>query len=743
MAVVASFCLVVSIWLAVLLGPKLSCWTWGPSMLALGLALAAAAAAAAAAAGYWRRDKRGAGGGGMGWMGFGLLVVAWFACRAWVSPVAELGMTDLLLLAGVAGCFVVMRVLQEQALAERVFLWGLALLVVASVVLVVRQVMDPASLARLGKLPSGFFGHYNYGANFLLGSACLVGGAAVGGRHSKLERWLWGLIAVAGMVAVYFTRSRGGIFGAACGLGMFAVIALIVGKRQGARWFAPAIVAVPLIGFVVAVFLLKGWSDAQVVRKQMPGIDALMDNGIRLHLTGIAGSCIGQHPWAGGGSRSFSWECYRFWDADMYGPGVARPEQVHNEILQAAADYGITGAGLLVIFIGALGVVAVVRVLFDESKNKFSSADGWWLGGLAGLVGVLVQSNFSFVFHQMPGAMLLGLCLGRVAHPGDAQDIPRARPLGQPLGVSAIALACAALLLPMGWTGTRVVAARWADVYAKGAEVSPEAGIAALTEAIRLWPLQELLLARAKIYHEQSMKAPRGVCDETAVNLALEDYREASALNPFDPEPVVNRANLLGVLGKDAAALELFERAIHLQGGMEGGFKGCYSKAAYLLLKADRLLVKGNQVDALAVLSDARDTLVKASDFPSGAPLGQEARVLRLAIAQRLGVLLSLGGRDREAAQEFESAAAVWGGDGVNYLYAWHLRNQAKRIWNERKPAEALSGFLKARGLLDRCGALLPAGVTPADRAKLRQDLDEFIEFLKGAKIQPAGVSGK
>ncbi len=736
MAVVASFFLVVSIWLAVLLGPKLSCWTWGPSLVALGVAVVVAVPE------YWRQRSRTTDGGLLVLMGLGVLVVGWFVWRAWVSPVAQQGMTDMLLLAGVVGGFVVMRAMQEQVLAERVFLWGLALLVLASVVMVTRQVMEPelapVLAARVVKFPSGFFGHYNYGANFLIGTSCLVGGAAVGSRHHKLERWLWGLIAVAGMVAVYFTRSRGGIFGAAAGLGMFAVMALIVGKRQGSRWFAPAIVAVPLIGFGVIGFLIRGWSDAQDVRQQAPGIDVLMDNSARLYLTGIAGSCIGLHPWAGGGSRSFSWECYRFWDMDMYGPGAARPEQVHNEILQAAADYGITGAGLLVLFIGILGVAAVVRALFDDSKSKFSNADAWRLGGLAGLVGILVQSNFSFVFHQMPGALLLGLCLGRVAHAGGGGNPTNAKSLVSSLVASVVALACAALLLPMGWTGTRVTAARWADAYGKTTEISPEARIAALTEAIRLWPLQEFLLERAKLYHRQSMKSPQGPCDETAVNLALEDYREAAALNPFDPEPVVNRANLLGLQGKDAAALEQFERAIRLQGGMEAGFKVGYSKAAYLRLKGERLLAGQKNGESLAVLLAARDTLVKACKFPSGDPVGQEARELRLGIAQRLGVLLSLAGRDREAEDEFESAATVWGGNGINYLYAWHLRMKAERIWNDRRPAEALGLFLKARGLLDRTAGLLPAGVTADDYSKLRQDLDKVIQFLKGAKIEPS-----
>ncbi|MCX6875049.1 MAG: O-antigen ligase family protein [Verrucomicrobia bacterium] len=656
-------------------------------------------------------------------------------------------MADMLLLAAVVGSFVVIRSMQGHALAERVLVWGLALLVLASVVMVARQVADPdlapVLASRMSTLPTGFFGHYNYGANFLIGSSCLVGGAALFGRYSKAERAIWGVIAVAGMVAVYFTRSRGGICGAASALGVFAVLALIIGKRRGARWFAPGIVALPLIGCVVVGFLFQGWSDAQEARKQAAGLDVMLDNTFRLHLIGIAVECIGQHPWEGGGSRSFSWECYRFWDWDMHGPGETRPEQVHNEILQAATDYGITGAGLLGLFIGSLGVIAVIRMLFAEASGKPSNEDAWRLGGLAGLAGMLVQSNFCFVLHVVPNALLLGICLARTAHTGEAGKPTGARSLVPGVVAAGCGLACAALLLPLGWTGSRVVAVRWADSYGTPPELSPESRIAALTAAIRWWPLQKVFQERARIYQQQAAASAPGSIDEAAVKHALDDYREASLLNPFDPDPVVNRANLLGLVGREAAALEEYDRAIRLQGGMEAGFKAAYSKAAYLQLKAERLLSERSDGEAMAALWSARDTLVNSCRFPSGAPLGQVARVLRAGIAGRLGVLLSLAGRDREAEAEFENAAVMGEGTGIRYFHAWHLRVRAERIWNERKPAEALGLFLKARSLIDRTGPTLPAGVTTEDQAKLRKELDSFIQFLKGAKIEAAELPGK
>jgi len=731
MTLIAAIFLVVSVWLAVLLGPDLNAWQWGPSLLALGVAVLAALPA------IWRRGLRGTG----GWMlAVGGMVVLWFGWRAWTSPVLEYGMADGLLLAGVVGCFLVVGAIQERRAAERVLMWGLAWLVLASAVVVARQVVDPVFtpgfVARFA-LPSGFFGHYNYGANFLIGASCLVGGAALAGRYHKLERLLWGMIAVAGMAAVYFTRSRGGICGAACGLGMFALMALIVGKHQGARWFAPGIVAVPLIGLAVIGFLLKGWNDAQIVRDQGVGIDKMMDNSIRLNLVGIAVSCISLHPWAGGGSRSFSWECNRFWEMDMHGPGSARPEQVHNEIMQTAADYGLAGAGLLGVFIGALMVLAVVRAVFPEATSKQSNGDGWRLGGLAGLAGILIQSNFSFVFHLVPGVLLLGLCLGGLAQLDSPSKKVAAQSLGQAILACAVALVGAALLLPIGWAGTRVTALRWTERRVKRSDVAPAAKIAVLTEALRMWPTAAFYQERGEAYQQLCAGVPQGGLDRAAAMCAVEDYRRATGLNPFAPGPVVNRANLLGLLGQDAEALEQYRLAIQLEGGLEVGFKAGYYKALYLRQKAERLLAETRTAEALVALLDAREALVKSNHISSREPLWWQAWGLRISIGERLGVLLSQAGRDQEAEEEFENVVVLPGGGAMRYLQAWHLRLQAKRVWHERDAEGALALFLKARRMIDLVGPL-PSGVTADDLAKLREDVDYCIKFLKGADIGAA-----
>ena len=101
----------------------------------------------------------------------------------------------------------------------------------------------------------------------------------------------------------------------------------------------------PFILILLGIFFLRFLGDIQEARYGSGDMDGLLDNTIRLYLIGIAVSCFGLHPLLGGGSRSYSWECFRFWDTNAMGAGGRKPEHVHNELLQTATDYGAIPGG--------------------------------------------------------------------------------------------------------------------------------------------------------------------------------------------------------------------------------------------------------------------------------------------------------------------------------------------------------------------------------------------------------------
>lgn len=728
MPAVSAIFLVAALILAVVIGPQTRPWTWGPAMLALGFAVTAALPV------FWRKGRFAA---DFGLIAFGAITTAWFAWRAWISPVAELGEADLLLLAGAVGSFISIRAIEGNAAAERILIWGVALLLLANVVVVGKQVIDPSFTpvfrSRAAGFPSGFYAHYNEAANYLIASSLLVAAAALFGRQGVLTRVLWALIAIAGLAAVYFTRSRGGILGAAVGTGVFAVAALAIGQRQNARWFAPALIAIPIIGLAIGGFLFNGWQDSQELRRAGSGIDGIFDNNCRLYFLGVARSCIGLHPLAGGGSRSFSWESFRFADKSLQGDIATHiPEQVHNEWLQAATDYGIIGTGLLTGLLGTLAIVAVIRILFPEPSREPTSGEAWWLGGLSALAGMFVQSCFSFVFHLLPGILLLGICLGQLSRASAAPDDTSTRVFSRIL-LSLAALACAMLLLPMGWKGTQVTKILWPGYLSKVAATSDAARVEALTGAIRRWPRPSLYQDRAFVFQEAAA-AGTGPKTREAAEQAIRDYETAELLHPYDPNPVVNRANLLSQLQRDSEAEDAFNRTIQLQGGMEPGFRGRFFLANHFLRKAVRQFATQDPSAALASVEIAAQQIEEAVDQMHW--VIADMRDARVSIHESLGTAREANGDYQGAMEAYDFAATLINGTRAHYRAGVLHGKMAASDWNARRPAEALGRFIEAKGRIGRTHEL-PHGVTPNQRVEYLAYLDRTIAFLKGAKIEP------
>lgn len=308
-------------------------------------------------------------------------------------------------------------------------------------------------------------------------------------------------------------------------------MAILAAKQRKSPWFTPALIALPLIGIALVGLLFLGWDDAQLTRSGGKAAGQLLDNDIRLYLAGIAISCIGLHPWTGGGSQSYSWECYQFWERSVQGIGGAKPELVHNELLQAASDYGITGVAALLILFAAVAIVAILRVVSPTaSADRFSSA--WCVGGLAGFAGLLAQSNFSFVFHLVPQAMLLGICLGCAAQCSAYQRAGSARALISKSLMTVAVLLCALILVPYGIKGTKATVVLWPSMFSKEPLTSPDARINALTEAIHIWPQSEFFQLRATTYQEIAGSSGDDWAKTTEIENVINDYAAAVTLHP-------------------------------------------------------------------------------------------------------------------------------------------------------------------------------------------------------------------
>lgn len=674
---------------------------------------------------------------------FGIIALAtitavWFAARAILSPVAEFGQADLLLLVASVAAFACVRLFCGNLQAERILTWGIALLLLANLIVIGIQIFDPTFTPVFRskaseKMVSGFFAHYNEAANYLIASSVLIVAPAVFGKHGRLSRVFFALLFFGALAGVWFTRSRGGIFGLAAALAVFFALSLVAAKRRNAKWFVPAVIGVPLVGIGIGAFLIHGWMAAQDLRQQGSGISGLMDNNARLYFLGIALSTIASHPAAGGGARSFSWECFRFVDGKTNGDIIThKPELVHNELVQAATDYGLIGAGLLGLLLAVMVFAVVLRSLFEKLPDEADHREMWRIGGIAALAGMFVQSCFSFVFHLLPGILLLGICLGMMSRPANPEAGPKSFANRILLGFAG--LASLALLLSTGWNGTRVTWILWPTYFAKVPARSAETRLEALTRAIAIWPLSTFHQDRALV-HAEAAKDPAADHPSAHLESAIADYQSASERYPYDPSSVVNAASLLSELQRDEEAEKLFTRAIQLQGGMEPCFRCHFSFANHYLRKGIRTFDpnhSGPSLDAFELAADQIETAVNQMHW-----LLPDMNALRVAIHQGLGDARARAGDPEGALQAFDFAATLNGGASSHYLAGELLKKQADEIWHKRRASEAMALFIQAKQRITRAGQSLPPNVSLSKRAELLSLIDQSIDFLKGAKVEP------
>jgi O-antigen ligase/tetratricopeptide (TPR) repeat protein len=731
MASLSSILWILGFILSVVIAPQLRVWSWGPTMLCFGAATLAALPV------LFRKDL---GREAMYALVPGIATAAWIVVRSHFSPVAELAMQDLLLVAMAVSTFIVFRAAGGGALSGKLLVGGIALILGASLWVIARQIADPAFApvfpARGTLSVRGFFGHYSYCASFLIPTSLLLAGLALHGRFHGIFRAILLALAVGGLVAVVYTKSRGGVIGAGLGLATLAVGSVLIGKRDGKRWFIPVAIISPLALIGATVFFLNVLEGVQQSRSGGGDLAGMLDNTIRFYMLGMAMSCIAWHPWLGGGSRSFSWECFQVWDVAAYGRAGGKPEHVHNELVQTVTDYGIVGGALLLAFLGCVVIAALARTLSKDRAGDSGLSDGWRTGGLAGLAGLFAQSHFEGIFRLPPGAILLALCLAAASATVPKPSGKRRMPLANGL-LAASALIAMIPLFAYGWKGTKATLVLWPAYYSH-IPLGTEARIDALSGGIAAWPLNDLHQQRGALYRELAADAEldadarRGLLD-----LALADFRSASGLHPFDPVNPLNMAGTLLLLGKEAEAEVLYRHAIKAQGNMEATFNANHRFAEHLFRKGSEGYNRGDFPAAVTTLRLAAQHLARALELAHGWSMGASGSDLRVDILSALGRALEATGDHRGAMEQFDLATTVRKGGSAHYHAGRMLGKLAVAAWGERRSEDALRLFIEAEKRTVKANPL-PPGVTTENRNAYLAYLRNSIRFLRGAKIEPS-----
>lgn len=603
-AYLAAIWMVIALALAVCFGSSLE--PTAPGMIAVALAPALIAAA-------WTGS-----GGKRSWL-FSVLVFiagAYAAWRAATSPVQDYGRSDGLLLAcGLASCFWAGWLVDRRAL--KVVAVGLALLAVANVAVALIQWHDRSFTPffagrRTATYPSGFYGHYNHFANFLLACGFVAAGCALfpGKRSARIG---WALVTAICVGGIVLSRSRGAMVGGALGSLVLLACWLLDLKRCEVKWFGIAallvVLALPVLGYA-------GWTVTQGVlasRGSTSQAGGLMDDSGRLQFASSALEITGDHMLTGGGSRSFSYEIFRYWNSSELWTGTGDIDYVHNELLQAATDYGWLGFAVVLGLLMAVGLRGVLVLFVTPEEKGREPASGLTAGALAAIAATLTQSMFSFVFHMVPDVIVLGLLLGIVI----SQPWPFGKSSRQGIFWKRPTLWLASIYaVGLGAFGWRDAQAWWiaARPGSEGIGPSSEARYDALQRALAVRPDFRLEQSSSEVATRLARRQ-EGEESTNWIKKAVEHLENTVARNPESYASRLSLARHLDQLGQFSEAEEHYLKLLPLLDRREYHYRTRFSYGSHAFRKADEFFKARRPSEALAWALEARKQMQASYDL--------------------------------------------------------------------------------------------------------------------------------
>jgi|GEM_PF-6985926 len=543
---------------------------------------------------------------------------------------------------------------------------------------------------------TGLMTHHNYFAALMVGLASYAMAGAMLLRSAKLKI-LCGLSVVACVCAIAWSQSRGGSIALAVALALAVVVSFLIRHFQRDR-DAGKIALLGLAG-VLLVLVAGGFYVSYL--EEGRGKD-LLGGGIRPALFQLATNLFLEKPVTGHGPMAFSYLSAQQWSAADNGWVMAMPEFAHNEYLQVLVDYGLIGLILIVVVLGA----ALIKSLLVILQGLVSSDEHAVLiaGALAGLVGFLTQSIFSFVAHIPSTLMMVVFHLGVLL---------AWRREGKPTGWTTVTSVTMALVFfaGAGWLGlkgydfTRV----WIALEQAKDRKLEKGLVEAFYQAGEVSQQAKYFVEGAAVALTAKQRVSGNEEKEKWSQLALKGYHKAYELNPEVPEAASGYAVTLDAAGKFEEARSWHELA--------------RSKSPNLAPKLgyEQAFVRHLYLGAFKKMSlDATEA----------------ERDLRLAF-QQLYWRRHVG----ETPESYESRVSMrafalkW----ISYLEGRRLYLEGDRVWKSR---QAERGLALMETALVRYKSSLQAMTTFDSRFKPEWDqLNKNIKLLRGANITSAKLT--
>ncbi len=245
-----------------------------------------------------------------------------------------------------------------------------------------------------------------------------------------------------------------------------------------------------------------------------------------------------------------------------------RPDHAHNDYLEALADWGLVGAGIvtsawLLLYLGVFKTWKFVGGAVNDFGSKQSNKFAFVLGASLGLLAILLHSAVDFNMHIPSNAILaitlMALLTGHLRFSTERYWFKCGWP-GKLL-TTLVFMGGLFYLGQQGWRGAAEYV--WLDRALKAPEYSTEQ-IAMLEKAFAIDPMNfETSYNIGEAFLKQSFKGNLSHYQELAVK-AMEWYALTMKLNRYDGYNYLRTGMCLHWLGRHSEAKAYFERAYQL-----------------------------------------------------------------------------------------------------------------------------------------------------------------------------------
>ena len=565
----------------------------------------------------------------------------------------------------------------------------------------------------------GLFAHYNAFASFLNGTVFFFLSYTFFGRNVA-ARWACALLSLGLIVTLVMSQSRGGWLSFVVGGSLWMVLLILFLKQRRSKLLGIVSIAVVLLGvggIVSSVWVVQRITEKRVEKyEENTGrkVEAKVSDGGRVAFQQMGFEIFLDSPVVGGGARAFSYRALEKWDPDTLELWMGDPEFAHNEFIQLLSDYGLVGFVLVLVLLFIHGIVGVINLVSEDDRDPGLSI--WQLGAAGGLVAMLCQSYFSFIFHFPACVVLCAFQLAILAI--QSKEKSKSRPVFRftelVIGIGGLGVAAALAFLGINFFKGYMLSKEAVQKLAAAESVEDVfTGLETLEKAgDRSWDPKsfEIVARRAMLEANTALQGNDPAVAEKFNLRAKAAFERSLELNPNFSAALAGLPRVEDALGNHAAAEEGHQKAMKLIGAREIKLRPYFHAARSSFLQA---LKSDNDAIALDLLREAKSRILKRREI-------LEPR------------------RELDEEKEIRRIIQAW----LNYYEGRAIFQRGNDIWINAKPRnpELALAFLLEAQTRYQLSEKLVKGKDPRWEKEAKQ-LKFSVETLEAAQYQPVKLS--